>query len=391
MSSRSLSPVRVAAGAAAAAMLAVLAPAPPAAAGEEVCAHTREDGSCALVLTGVPGVPGVSALRADGPWLEVPGRDPDCRTADGVPVEVVPGDDDGVFHLAPGAETIHCDVTALARAGESAERPGAGPGGSEGTEQAGPAEAGEGRGAPGDAGRAEPPAVPEPVDPSGAAEPAETTEGGGAPEAVEQEEHDGAFGETAAEGSPADPVPSASPAPSSSPSPECLGGAEGHGDAREGQRLSAERSGTCRGTSLAQWPDLGAAAEQAAQLAFVDLADRLGVSVFDLAEWLGVDGVRGLSRRSVDELAAMLGITPQELVERAEEAAAAALAEEVAAATPTGEVPSALAHRGGLFGTPSRLPDTGGGPRTAVLLHGGVLFTATGALILLLSRRRLPS
>ncbi|WP_306366589.1 hypothetical protein [Nocardiopsis sp. CC223A] len=379
MSPRSLSAVRVAAGAAAAAVLAVLAPVLPAAAEEEACAHAREDGTCALVLTGVPGT---SALRADGPWLEVPGRDPDCRTGDGAPVEVVPGDD-GVFHLAPGAETVHCDVTALAWGEEAAERPGAEPGGTGGAAPDEPADPSGAPGVPGDGGgpedvgRAEPTAVPGPADPSGAVETPGTAGDGGEPGVVAQEEHGGASGDAGGQEPPADPAPSASP--SSSPAPECLGGAGGHDDSREGQS-SAGRNGICGGTPLAQWPDLGAAAEQAAQLAFADLADRLGVSVFDLAEWLGVDGVRGLSRRTVDELAAMLGITPRELVERAEEEAAAELAEEVAAA---------LVPGGGLLGRPARLPDTG--PRADVLVHAGVLLTTVGALMLLSTRRRLPA
>ncbi|MFL1431806.1 MULTISPECIES: hypothetical protein [unclassified Nocardiopsis] len=330
MSPRFLPLARAGAGASAAAVLAVLAPALPAAAeeAEEVCAHARGDGGCALVLTGAPEE---AAVREAGPWLEVPGRDPDCRTGEGVPVETVPGDDE-VFYLAPGEETVHCDVTTFPMAAEPTE----------------------------------PAAEPEVAgQPEAALEPSEP------PEGVEQE--------TLSD------VPEPVPSPSPSPSPECLDGEE----AREWQRFPVERGGPCRGTPLAQWPDLEAAAEQAAQLAFADLADRLGVSVFDLAEHLGVDGVRGLSRRSVDELAAMLGITPRELVERAEAAAAAALAEEVS---------SALSRRGGLFGKPTRpsdtrlparLPDTG--PRTAALVHGGVLLTAAGALILLLARRRIPS
>ncbi|MFL1378310.1 hypothetical protein [Nocardiopsis protaetiae] len=346
MSPRFLPLARAGAGASAAAVLAVLAPALPAAAeeAEEVCAHARGDGGCALVLTGAPEE---AAVREAGPWLEVPGRDPDCRTGEGVPVETVPGDDE-VFYLAPGEETVHCDVTTFPMAAEPAE----------------------------------PAAEPEVAgQPEAALEPSEP------PEGVEQETLSDV------------PEPVPSPSPSPSPSPECLDGEE----AREWQRFPVERGGPCRGTPLAQWPDLEAAAEQAAQLAFADLADRLGVSVFDLAGHLGVDGVRGLSRRSVDELAAMLGITPRELVERAEAAAAAALAEEVS---------SALSRRGGLFGEPARLPDTRlqarlpdtrlpdrlptrlpdtGGPRAAALVHGGVLLTAAGALILLLARRRIPS
>ena len=391
MSSRSPSPVRAAAGAAAVAVLAVFAPVQPAAAGEEGCVHTRGDGSCALALTGVP--EGFEP-RVDGQWLEVPGRDPDCRTGDGAPVGTLPGDD-GVFRLLTGTETVHCDVAAVD--GEAVERTGSGqdhpfrPTGP--SEPAGTAADGVGDG--GDTGPAEPAADPEPAAPPGAAksdEPAEPAGDGDAPGAVGREEHDGAPGGTGAQ--EPDPVPSAPP----SPEQGCLGGAEGRDGTREGQRSSAERTGTCRGTSFARWPDPGAAAEQAAQLAFIDLADRLGVSVFDLAERVGADGVRGLSRRSVDELAAVIGISPQELVERAEqesaallaeEAAAASLAEQVSAALPAGEAPTVLSRRGGLFGKPARLPETG--PRAAVLVHGGVLLTAAGALALLLSRRRIPS
>ncbi|MFY7064797.1 hypothetical protein ACOQFV_02945 [Nocardiopsis changdeensis] len=442
MSSRFSSLARATAGASAVAVLAVLAsPAPSsAAAGEEVCAHVREDGSCALVLTGGPAAP---ALRADGPWLEVPGRDPDCRTGEGVPVEVFPGDD-GVFHLAPGEGTVFCDVTAQARGGEAAGPSGAaeaaewagsggapepgrsadpsgaagtpgatGGGGVPGTgggtdssavpepvDRPGAAETPE---APGTDGRSESSAVPGPVGPSGTVEAPGTAGDGDAPEASPHGEHGGAPGEghSGTPGEPGGEEAPADPAPSASPSPECLGNGEEHEGSREWQRFPVERTGPCRGTPLAQWPDLEAAAGQAGRLAFVDLADRLGVSVFDLAEHLGVDGVRGLSRRSVDELAGMLGITPQDLVDRSEEAAAAIIAAEssslaggvsspadVASSLAGGASPSLVRRSGGLFGRPDRLPDTG--PRAAVLVHGGVLLTAAGALVLLLARR-LPS
>lgn len=406
MSSRFSFLARASAGASAVAVLAVLAsPAPSsAAAGEEVCAHVREDGSCALVLTGGPAAP---ALRADGPWLEVPGRDPDCRTGEGVPVEVFPGDD-GVFHLAPGEGTVFCDVTAQARGGEAAEwagpegapEPGrsADPSGAAGT----PGATG-GAGVPGTGGGTDSSAVPGPVGPPGAPEAPGTAGDGGAPEASPHGEHGGAPGEGHAgtPGEPAGEEAPADPAPSASPSPECLGNGGAHQGSREWQRFPVERTGPCRGAPLAQWPDLEAAAGQAARLAFVDLADRLGVSVFDLAEHLGVDGVRGLSRRSVDELAGMLGITPQDLVDRSEEAAAAIIAAESSSLAggasslaggvsplADGASPSLVRRSGGLFGRPDRLPDTG--PRAAVLVHGGVLLTAAGALVLLLARR-LPS
>ncbi|CAL9476102.1 hypothetical protein SUDANB121_02952 [Nocardiopsis dassonvillei] len=375
MPSRFLSPTRVAAGASAAAVLAVLAPALPAAAGEEVCAHAREDGSCVLYLNGVAEAPEV---REDGAWLEVTGGDPRCRTEAGVPVDVLPGED-GVFHLFPGESPVHCDVTVPARDGGAAGREG--PAGGAGEVPA-PGEDGAGAGAPGGpapepregapAGDAVPP------DASGAEEPGSAA---------------GALGAAETGGPATDPAPS--PGPSAPPAPDC--------PEREVQRFAVERGGTCGGASFAQWPDPEAAAGQAARPAFTDLADRLGVSVFDLAEHLGVDGVRGVSRRTVDELAAMLGITPQELVERAEEAAAAVLAEEagkpVAGGPPAGlpglsadlpGLPGVLPGlSGSLAGKPTRLPETG--PRTAVLVHGGVLLGTAGALILLLTRRRLPS